>query len=324
MFERQDIMMQAMLTMMTKMPAPIAQAAAPPIITVVPTQTDAKKGALLKVQAILQLFEPAKRALAWRVSEYGPSNEILSYDMERATDRVRDIFVLRGGRFAEMPSKTFLSNCSLLLFDYAGEGLSLENFNADKAKIGENWDRFTRAYMHMSHVLREYVNANLGAALDSLYINLLNIHTMLPRMKTSALLYVTQQLLGRLRTMEQMHSSEDVQMEVVDILRLVEGSPGFQQLINRELMGMEVETGKRSRDSDSTPPEPKKVKQGMKPTRPTLQGAYPCYSWIKQANCCKGTTCNAPKKKGVHPHKFDPIDRGAAEKNFREWVEKYT
>ncbi len=42
----------------------------------------------------------------------------------------------------------------------------MENFNADKAKIGENWDRFTRAYMHVSHVLREYVNPNLGAALD--------------------------------------------------------------------------------------------------------------------------------------------------------------
>ncbi len=84
--------------------------------------------------------------------------------------------------------------------------------------------------------------------------------------------------------MEQMHSSEDVQVEVADILRLVEGSPGFQQLINRELMGMEVETGKRSRDSDSTPP---------------------------------------PPKKGIHPHKFDPIDRETAEKNFRDWVEKY-
>ncbi len=146
---------------MTKLPAPVAQAVAPPIITVVSMQTDVKKWALLKAK----LFEPTRRALAWRVSEYGPSNEILSYDMERATDRVRDIIVLRGGRFAEMPSKTFLSNCSLLLFDYDG-GLSLENFNADKAKIGENWDRFTRAYMHVSHVLREYVNPNLGAALD--------------------------------------------------------------------------------------------------------------------------------------------------------------
>ncbi len=97
------------------------------------------------------------------------------------------------------------------------------------------------------------MNPNLGAALDSLYINLLNIHTMLPCMKTSALIYVTQQLLGRLRTIERMHSSQDVLVEVVDILRLVEGSPGFQQLINRKLMGMEVETGKRSRDSDNTP-----------------------------------------------------------------------
>jgi len=89
-------------------------------------------------------------------------------------------------------------------------------------------------------------------------------------------------------------------------------------------MGMEVETGKRSRDSDGTPPPLKKAKQGAKPTRPTLQDAYPCYSWIKQANCSKGTTCNAPKKKGVYLHKFDPIDCGAAEKNFRDWVKKYT
>ena len=84
---------------------------------VVATQTDAKKVALQRVQAILQLFEPSLRALAWKVSETSPSNEVLSYDMERATDRVRDIIVKRGGRFAEIPSKAFLSNCSLLLFD---------------------------------------------------------------------------------------------------------------------------------------------------------------------------------------------------------------
>ena len=29
------------------------------------------------------------------------------------------------------------------------------------------------------------------------------------------------------------------------------------------------------------------------------------------------------KKKGVHPHKFDALDKGAAEKEFRDWVEKY-
>jgi hypothetical protein len=31
--------------------------------------------------------------------------------MEKATDRVRDIIVERGGRFASQPSKAFLTNC---------------------------------------------------------------------------------------------------------------------------------------------------------------------------------------------------------------------
>jgi hypothetical protein len=125
--------------------------------------------------------------------------------------------------------------------------------------------------------------------------------------------------------MEQLPSPEDVNREVIATLQLTEGTKAFQQLINRELMGAGVETRKRSPDLDTTPPpgSTKKQKQTAKPARPTLQGAYPCYSWIKQASCCKGTTCNAPKKKGVHPHKFDPLDRGAAEKEFRDWVEKY-
>jgi hypothetical protein len=317
-------MFEAMMKMVSDRPAQAVQAPAPPIITVVATQTDAKKVALQRVQAILQLFEPSLRALAWKVSETGPSNEVLSYDMERVTDRVRDIIVKRGGRFAEIPSKAFLSNCSLLLFDYAGEGLTLEDFNAPKPKkIGESWDRFTQAYLHMSHILTEYVHSSLGNALNSLYVNLLNIKTIYPRMKTSALCYVTQQRLGRLRQMDAMPSQAMVAAEVASTLRLVEGSPMFQPLINRELMGMDVEGGKRSRDSDNTPPEAKKAKKGAVPTRPQLQGAYPCYSWIKQLDCCKGPTCKASKKKGVHPHKFDPLDRGTAEKNFRDWVEKY-
>ena len=54
---------QAMMTLITNM-AQGAGPVAPPIITVVPTQTDAKKVALQRVQAILQLFDPTLRALA--------------------------------------------------------------------------------------------------------------------------------------------------------------------------------------------------------------------------------------------------------------------
>ena len=69
-----------------------------------------------------------------------------------------------------------LSNISLLLFDYAGEGLSLEDFTENKSqKIGERFERFTSAYLNMSYVLREYVSESLGAALDSLMMNLLHI-----------------------------------------------------------------------------------------------------------------------------------------------------
>ena len=107
------------------MPAQGVHVVAPPIITVVSTQTDAKRVALQRVQAILQLFEPSRRALAWKVSEHDAANEPLAYDMERAMERVREIIVQRGGRLATLPTKAFLSNCSLLRFDNGGEGLFL-------------------------------------------------------------------------------------------------------------------------------------------------------------------------------------------------------
>ena len=153
-------------------------------------------------------------------------------------DRVRDIIVQRGGRSTTLPTKAFLSNCSLLLFDYGGEGLSFEDLNPERPnKIGESWDRFSAAYLHMSHVLAEYVNPVLGMALNTLYVNLTTIHTTFTRMKTSALVYVTQQLLGKLRIMDKMLSPQDVEREIMDILQLAEGTHAFQQLINRELMG---------------------------------------------------------------------------------------
>ncbi len=126
-------------------------------------------------------------------------------------ERVREIIVQRGGRAATLPTKAFLSNCSLLLFDYGGEGLFFEDFNPDKPKkIAESWDRFSAAYFNMSHVLAEYVNPVLGMALNTLYVNLTTVHTTFTRMKTSALVYAAQQLLGRLRTMDQLPSQQDV------------------------------------------------------------------------------------------------------------------
>jgi hypothetical protein len=324
--QQQAQALQAMMEIIAKMPAQGVQVLAPPIITVVATQTDAKRVALQRVQAILQLFEPSRRALAWKVSELDTAGEPLAYDMERAMERVREIMVQRGGRLASLPTKPFLTNCSLLLFDYGGEGLSLEDFNPDKPKkIAESWERFSAAYFNMSYVLGEFVSPVLGMALNTLYVNLTTVHTTFTRMKTSALVYAAQQLLGRLKTMEQLPSPEDVDQQVIATLQLTEGTKAFQQLINRELMGAGAESRKRSPDLGDTPPpgSNKKQKQAAKPTRPTLQGAYPCYSWIKQASCCRGPTCNAPKKKGVHPHKFDPLDKGAAEKEFRDWVEKY-
>ena len=321
--ERQDKLMEQMLRVLTNLPTPVAQAAAPPVITVVSTQTDARRVALQRVHAILQLFEPTLRANAWVVSERDNSQEPIAYDMEHAMNRVREIITQTGGRHAEIPSKAFLSNCSLLLFDYGADGLSLEDFNVDKPKkIGENWDKFTRAYMHMKHVLGKYVNQSLAVALDSFYMNLLNIHHMFPRMKTSALMFVTQRLLGQLRTMEQMDDPDAVTEKMSEILQLVETSQKFQTLFNQELMGMEVDTAKRSRDAD-TPPVAKKSKLAGIPPRPELQGAYPCYGWIKDKDPCKGPTCNAPKRKGTWPHKFDPVDRGQAEKDFRDWVKMY-
>jgi len=101
-----------------------------------------------------------------------------------------------------------LSNISLLLFDYGSDGLSFEDFNTTTVKgakkIGESWERFTQAYMYMSYVLREYVSASLGSTLDSLYVNLVNIHVKYPRLRTSALVHLTQRMLGKLRSLEQM------------------------------------------------------------------------------------------------------------------------
>ena len=311
---------QALMTLIGNM-AQGAAPAQPPIITVVPTQTDAKKTALQRVQAILQLFDQDKRALAWKVSETDHAGEPLSYDMDWATERVRKIIVARGGRAGAQPMKSSLSNISLLLFDYAGEGLSLEDFTENKSqKIGEKFERFTSAYLNMSYVLREYVSESLGAALDSLMMNLLHIMARYPKMKTSTLMYTIQQLLGQLRTMEQMPTRAEVVAEVASILKLEEGSQAFQNLVNQEMMGADVGT-KRQLDNS---PQPTKRSRGVAvPTRPTLQGAHPCYGWIKQADPCKGSTCNASKKKGIHPHKFDRIDQGAAEAAYRAWVTAY-
>ena len=321
--ERQDRLMEQMLMVIANLPTPAAQAAQPPIITVVATQTDARRVALQRVHAILQLFEPSMRAAAWVVSERDNSGEPTAYDMEHAMNRVREIIIKTGGRHAEIPSKTFLSNCSLMLFDYGPEGLSLEDFNVDKPeKIKDNWNKFTKAYMHMKHVFKEYVNPALAVALDTFYMNLLHINLRFPRLKTSALVFVTQRLLGQLRTMEQIDNPDAVVEGMSSILQLVESSPEFQTLFNQELMGVENDKAKRSRDAD-TPPVAKKSKLAGIPPRPELQGAYPCYGWIKDKDPCKGPTCNVPKRKGIRPHKFDPVDRGTAEKEFRDWVKKY-
>ncbi len=112
-------------------------------------------------------------------------------------------------------------------------------------------------------------------------------------------------------------------VEVSGWLQVSETSAEFQEVFNQEVMGDFEGLGKR-KEEDLTPPQAaKKPRAGAVPTRPALQGATPCYSWIKELPCCKGSTCNAKKKKGVYPHKFDPIDRGAPEKEFRDWVKKY-
>ena len=51
--ERQDKLMAQVLQIMTSLPTPVAQPAAPPIITVVSTQTDARRVALQRVHAAL-------------------------------------------------------------------------------------------------------------------------------------------------------------------------------------------------------------------------------------------------------------------------------
>ena len=318
MFARQDQTLELMARLFATMPQQIAPVSASPIVTVVTAQTDAKKVAFQRVKAILQLFDADLKALAWKVTERDQSNEPIAYDMEKAADRVRDIIVERGGRFASQPSKALISNCSLLLFDYAGEGLSLDDFNVGKSKIGESWDKFSSAYMNMSQIMRKYVNISLGVAMDSLYMNLLDIHSRYPGIKTSALMYATHQMLGRLRQMEEMPDREAVTDMVSSLLRLEQTSPEFQQILNQEMMG--VGDKRKDRDGTPTPPQATKKPKPNIATRPNLQGAYPCYGWIKQVDPCKGPTCNAKKRQGVHPHKFDPVDRGAPEAAFRDWV----
>jgi hypothetical protein len=329
MFAQQGETLRILAQMMAGLPQHTAppQAAAPSIIQVMPAQSDVKRVALMRVQAILQLFDPSLRALAWRVSDADHTGAPQAYDMERATERVREIITVRGGRLINPPSKAFLTNVSLLLFDYGSDGLSFEDFNTTTVKgakkIGESWERFTQAYMYMSYVLREYVSASLGSSLDSLYVNLVNIHVKYPRLRTSALLHLTQRMLGKLRSLESMPDHPSVIAEVSGLLQVSETSAEFQEVFNQEVMGDFEGLGKR-KEEDLTPPQAaKKPRAGAVPTRPALQGATPCYSWIKELPCCKGSTCNAKKKKGVYPHKFDPIDRGAPEKEFRDWVKKY-
>ena len=160
-------MMKAMTDVLQKFVPQGAALAPPSVINVLPAQTDAKKVALTRVNAIVQLFDPAKKALAWKVTETDHSGNPQSYDMEGATERVRSIVTQRFGRFGSHPPKTFLTNVSLLLFDYGGDGLTLEDFNTEKTeKIKGDWDRFTMAYMHMRYVLGEYVSDALGKAID--------------------------------------------------------------------------------------------------------------------------------------------------------------
>ena len=200
----------------------------------------------------------------------------------------------------------------------------MEDFNEEKPKkIGESWDRFTRAYCLMSYVLRKYVDTFLGNALDSLFVSLSNIHSKYRMMKTSAIMYVTQQLLGQLRTMEVMPDRAAMNAEVARILKLEEGSQTFQTIFNQELMGLDGEGAKRTGEQDNSPQNTKRQRTEVVPTRPTLQGAYPCYAWIKEKNPCKGATCHSAERKGIHPHKFDRVDQGAPEKEFRDWVMKH-
>ena len=77
-------------------------------------------------------------------------------------------------------------------------------------------------------------------------------------------MFVTQQLLGQLRTMDQLADADAVADEMTTILRLVESSQKFQTLFNQELMGMEVDASKRPRDVD-TPPGKKETEATRNP-----------------------------------------------------------
>ena len=61
--------------------------------------------------------------------------------------------------------------------------------------------------------------------------------------------------------MEEKFDRDAVAMAVVDTLKLEEHSQVFQTLLNQELMGVEADTGKRSRGSDNTPPPQNRRRQ---------------------------------------------------------------
>ena len=84
--------------------------------------------------------------------------------------------------------------------------------------------------------------------------------------------------------MDQLPNRAAVTAEVAATLRLGEDSQIFQTLLNQEFMGNDVGS-KRSNQQDNSPQNVKRSK-GAVPTRPPLQGAYPCYGWIKQVDPC--------------------------------------
>ncbi len=69
MFTQQNETLQLLAKLIAGLPQQTASVAAPPIVTVVAAQTDAKKVAFQRVRAIIQLFDPDLKALAWRVTE---------------------------------------------------------------------------------------------------------------------------------------------------------------------------------------------------------------------------------------------------------------
>jgi hypothetical protein len=329
-FTHMENMVGALTTMVKNMAPQPAPPLALPIINVLPAQTETKKANVLKVQAIIQLFDPPMRALAWKETEVDHAGVTQAYDMDRAAERVREIVAKRFGHSStKAPPLKFLTNVSLLLFDYGSEALSIEDFNVKSQRIGDSWERFTEAFLHMRHVLAEYVSLELGAALDTLFMSLTDIKVKYSRIRTSSITHLVQKMMGRLRTLPQFPRPTLLTVAIKELLQLSETSPAFQEIINMEAVGTpEVapgSRGKRGTDSQGTsPPDPtKRAKPGVKPTRPPLQGAYPCYSWIKGLSCCAGTVCGAAKRRGVHPHEFDPADKGAPEAAFRAWVKKY-